>query len=51
MNSGLKPSSKIFLLNLPRRNFYCAIYVYSIVLFLSCAFHAFASLHCLLGKG
>ena len=39
-----KPSSKIFLLNAPRRYFSCG----SFVLFMSCVCHAFASVHCCL---
>ena len=39
-----KPSSKIFLLTVPRRCFFCG----SFVLFMSCVFHAFASVHCYL---
>ena len=37
-----KPSSKIFLLTVPRQDFYCG----SFVLFMSCICHAFASVHC-----
>ena len=37
-----KPSSKIFLLTVPRRFFFCG----SFVLFKSCVCHAFASIHC-----
>ena len=39
-----KPSSKILLLFVPRRYFFCG----SFVLFMSCVCHAFASLHCCL---
>ena len=39
-----KPSSEIFLLTIPRRYFFCG----SLVLFVSCVCHAFASLHCCL---
>ena len=39
-----KPSSKIFLLTVPRLYFFCG----SFVLFMSCVFHAFASVHCCL---
>ena len=39
-----KPSSKIFLLTIPRRYFLCG----SFVLFMSCVCHAFASVHCCL---
>ena len=39
-----KPSSKIFLLTVPRRYFFCG----SFVLFLSCVCHTFASVHCCL---
>ena len=38
----LKPSSKIFLLTIPWRYIFCG----SLVLFMSCVFHAFASVHC-----
>ena len=37
-----KPSSKIFLLTVPRRYFFCG----SFVLFMSCDCHAFTSVHC-----
>ena len=37
-------SSKIFLLTVPRRNFFCG----SFVLFMSCVCHAFLSVHCCL---
>ena len=36
-----KPSSKIFLLTIPRRCFFCG----SLVLFMSCVFHAFMSVY------
>ena len=39
-----KPSSKIFLLTIPRRYFFCG----SFVLFMSCVCHAFAFIHCCL---
>ena len=39
-----KLSSKIFLLTVPRRYFFCG----SFVLFMSCVCHAFASVHCCL---
>ena len=39
-----KPSSKTFLLTVPRRCFFCG----SFVLFMSCVCHAFASVHCCL---
>ena len=39
-----KPSSKIFLLTVPERYFFCA----SFVVFVSCVSHAFASVHCCL---
>ena len=39
-----KPSSKIFLLTVSRRYFFCG----SFVLFMSCVFHAFAFVHCCL---
>ena len=39
-----KPSSKIFLLTVPRRYFFCG----SFVLFMSCVCHAFTSVHCCL---
>ena len=39
---GFKPSSKIFLLTVPRRYFICG----SFLLFMSCVCHAFASVHC-----
>ena len=46
-----KPSSKIFLLTVPRRYFFCG----SFVLLMSCVCHVFASVHCCLlapaGKG
>ena len=42
--SQFKPSSKIFLLTVPRRYFFYG----SFVLFLSCLCHAFASVHCCL---
>ena len=41
---GFKHSSKIFLLTVPRRYFFCG----SFVLFMSCVCHAFASVHCCL---
>ena len=37
-----RPSSKIFLLAVPRRYFFCG----SFVLFMSCVCHAFVSVHC-----
>ena len=40
----MKPSSKIFLLTVPRRYFFCG----SFVLFMCCVFHAFASVYCAL---
>ena len=40
----LKPSSKIFLLTVPRQYFFCG----SFVLFMSCDCHAFAFVHCCL---
>ena len=39
-----KPSSKIFVLTVPRRNIFCGLFVF----FLSCVFNAFASIHCCL---
>ena len=39
-----KPSSKIFLLTVPRQYFLCG----SFVLFMFCVCHAFASVHCCL---
>ena len=39
-----KPSSKIFLLTVQRRYFFCGPFV----LFMSCVCHAFASVHCCL---
>ena len=39
-----KPSSKTFLLTVPRRYFFCG----SFVLFMSCGCHAFPSVHCCL---
>ena len=39
-----KPSSKVFLLTVPRWYCFCG----SFVLFMSCVFHAFASVHCCL---
>ena len=39
-----KPFSKIFLMTVPRRYFFCG----SFVLFMSCVCHAFASVHCCL---
>ena len=53
-SNQLKPSSKIFLLTVPRRYFFCE----SFVLFMSCVCHALESVHSrcclvvtLLGKG
>ena len=40
----LKPSSKIVLLTVPRQYFFCG----SVVLFMSCVWPAFASVHCCL---
>ena len=40
----VKPSSKIFLLTVPRRYFFCG----SFVLFVSCVSYAFASVNCCL---
>ena len=40
----VKPSSKISLLTVPRRYFFCG----SFVLFMSCVYHAFTSVHCCL---
>ena len=37
-----KPSSKIVLLTVPRSYFFCGLFVF----FVSCVFHAFASVHC-----
>ena len=43
-----KPSRKVFLLAVPSRYFFCR----SFVLFTSCVFHAFTSVHyCLVGNG
>ena len=39
-----KPSSKIFVLTVPKRYFFCG----SLVLFMSCVCHAFAPVHCCL---
>ena len=39
-----KSSSKIFLLTVPRRYFFCSSHVF----FVSCVSHAFASVHCCL---
>ena len=39
-----RPSSKIFLLTVPRRYFFCG----SFVLYMSCVCHAFVSVHCCL---
>ena len=39
-----EPSSKIFLLAVPRRYFFCGSFVF----FVSCVSHAFASVHCCL---
>ena len=44
MKPVIKPSSKTFLLTVPRRHFFCR----SIVLFMSCVFHAFVYVHCCL---
>ena len=43
-SSNMYSSSKIFLLTVPRRCFFCR----SFVLFMSCVCHAFASVHCCL---
>ena len=42
--TNVEPSSKIFLLTVPRRYFFSG----SFVLFLSCACHAFSFVHCCL---
>ena len=40
-----KPSSKIFVLKVPRRYFFCGLFV---GFFVSCVSHAFATIHCCL---
>ena len=43
---AFKPSSKIFLLTVPRRYFFCRLFV--LFTCMSCVCHAFASVHCCL---
>ena len=43
-----KPSSKIFLLTVPRRYFFCTSFVDHLCFFVSCVSYAFESVHCCL---